>query len=51
MGVWHDLEEIKALWKCDITFEPDMDEACRTGLLKGWHKAIGRCREWVDQSE
>jgi glycerol kinase len=31
-----------------MTFTPDMDEARRTELITGWHKAVGRSRDWAD---
>ena len=42
VGVWNGIEDIRKLWKCDITFEPDMDDAQRDKLLAGWHDAVGR---------
>lgn len=47
VGFWKDTDEIKALWKCDWTFEPDLDPEKRENLLSGWHKAIGRSRDWA----
>ncbi len=48
VGVWSDTEEIKKLWKCDITFTPDMEEDRRKKLVDGWHKAIGRSLDWSE---
>lgn len=47
VGVWKDTDEIKSLWKCDWTFEPKIAPEQRETLLSGWHKAIGRCKNWV----
>ena len=44
VGVWSGVDEIRKLWKCDITFEPDMEEAERERLLAGWEDAVGRSR-------
>ena len=44
VGVWSGVDEIRKLWKCDITFEPDMEEAEREKLLAGWQDAVGRSR-------
>ena len=41
-GVWGSLEEVKSRMKTDRLYEPAMDEATRTKLLRGWHKAVGR---------
>ena len=46
-GVWKDLEEIKSLWACDTTFRPNMEADKRETLLSGWHKAVGRSRDWA----
>lgn len=48
VGFWKDLDEIRALWKCDSTFSPNMGEETRTELIKGWHKAVGRSQNWID---
>ena len=46
-GVWSGLDEIRHLWMCDTTFVPDMDAERREKLLAGWHKAVGRSRDWA----
>ena len=47
-GVWKDRDEIRSLWHCNMTFAPQMDEAERTRLLSGWHKAVGRSCDWAE---
>lgn len=47
VGVWKGTDEIKALWKCDWTFEPKMEPEKRETLLHGWHKAVGRSQNWA----
>lgn len=47
-GVWKDRDEISHLWSCNHLFEPDMDEETRARLLDGWHKAVGRSRDWAE---
>jgi glycerol kinase len=44
VGFWHNLDELRAAWRCDKTFTPSMDAARREDLLAGWHKAVGRTR-------
>ena len=44
--VWQDTEEIRHLWMCDTAFEPRMAAPERDRLLAGWHKAVGRSRDW-----
>ena len=46
-GVWKDQEEIKNLWMCETTFQPNMEAERREALLSGWHKAVGRSRDWA----
>jgi glycerol kinase len=47
VGFWKDPEEVRAMWKCDTTFAPAMEGAKREELLAGWHKAVGRSRDWA----
>ena len=48
VGVWKDLEEIRRLWHCDVTYAPRMDAATRADLLAHWHKAVARSLDWAD---
>lgn len=47
-GFWKNKDEIKELWKCDISYEPKMTEERRETLLRGWNKAVGRSLDWVE---
>ena len=47
-GVWKDRGEIRSLWHCNMTFTPNMEAPEREKLLAGWHKAVGRSRDWVE---
>jgi len=49
VGLWKDLEELQTLWQCDATFRPEMDEARRAALRKGWDKAVGRSLDWAER--
>ncbi|TCI68577.1 MULTISPECIES: glycerol kinase GlpK [unclassified Exiguobacterium] len=40
VGFWKDQAEIKQQWKLDHQFEPNMDEAHRENLYKGWQHAV-----------
>ena len=46
-GVWGSTDEIKHLWMCDNTFQPKMAREDSEQLLAGWHKAVGRSRDWA----
>ena len=48
VGLWKDIDEIKALWKCDSTFFPEMEEDERQKLIANWNKAVGRSLNWID---
>ena len=50
-GVWGSQEEVKSRMKTDRLYEPAMDEATRTKLLRGWHKAVGRSLDWAEPEE
>ncbi|ARF14870.1 glycerol kinase GlpK [Sporosarcina ureae] len=40
VGFWKDRNEIAEYWRLDRPFEPNMEEAVREELYKGWQKAI-----------
>ncbi|WP_412285405.1 hypothetical protein [Gemmiger formicilis] len=40
--------EIRSLWHCNMTFTPNMEAPEREKLLAGWHKAVGRSRDWAE---
>lgn len=47
VGVWKDRQEIRSLWRCEHTFEPEMEAAERQRLKACWHDAVSRSRGWV----
>jgi glycerol kinase len=48
VGFWKNIEDVKARWRRGIIFEPEMDgEYCKK-LIKGWHKAVERSRNWAE---
>jgi glycerol kinase len=49
VGYWKDKEDISAKWQIDRTFKPEMEEAKREALYKGWKKAVERARDWEDK--
>ncbi|MCL2588886.1 MAG: FGGY-family carbohydrate kinase, partial [Oscillospiraceae bacterium] len=49
VGVWKDLDEIRGLWQCDVTFKPGMDAERRATLKRGWDRAVGRSLDWVER--
>ena len=47
-GVWKGRGEIRSLWHCNMTFTPNMEAPEREKMLAGWHKAVGRSRDWAE---
>ena len=45
-GFWKDQDEIQAQWQLDKGFDPQMDEARRAKLLRGWERAVQRALAW-----
>lgn len=43
-GVWSDIEELRKRIVSGKTFDPDMDEDRRYGLLLGWEESIARAK-------
>ncbi len=46
VGYWKDLAEIRKIWKKGAEFESHMSAGTRAELLKNWHKAVARVRDW-----
>jgi glycerol kinase len=51
VGYWGSQEEIEQKWTMDREFVPQMDEAERDKLYRGWKRAVERARGWVDPEE
>lgn len=45
-GFWQDITQIQQARRVERTFTPAMEEADREALLSGWHRAVGRSRDW-----
>ena len=41
-GFWESKENIRSNWTIDRIFRPEMDEARREELIRGWHDAVSR---------
>ena len=46
-GVWSGMEELKSIWRSDLTLQPQMDDAARARALLGWHRAVERSQKWI----
>jgi len=47
VGFWSGLDDLKANWGIDRTFEPAWDDERRAAGYAGWQKAVARTRDWV----
>lgn len=48
VGYWTSLEDLKANWAIDQTWEPKMTAEDRDKKYKGWLKAVERTMKWID---
>jgi len=48
VGYYQDVEDLRANWSVDHTWNPEMDERTREGLFKNWKKAVTRSFDWTD---
>jgi glycerol kinase len=51
VGVWKDLDEVRALWAVSKTFSPNMSESDRETNWLGWQKAVTKSLGWVQDDE
>lgn len=50
-GVFESLDELRAQWKIDREFEPEMSAEQRSQLLDGWRNAVERSRGWAENRQ
>ena len=50
VGMWKDRDELRQRRLLSQNYEPHMDQARRETLLRGWHKAVGRSRDWEEHT-
>ncbi|MHB8393168.1 MAG: glycerol kinase GlpK [Candidatus Dormibacteria bacterium] len=48
VGFWKQLDELRANWAVDRTWEPHMDSAKRDSQYALWKKAVTRTFDWVE---
>jgi glycerol kinase len=48
VGLWT-LDDVRANWRADRSFEPSVSADEREALLRGWHRALERTRGWVER--
>ncbi|WMJ80555.1 glycerol kinase GlpK [Clostridium sp. MB40-C1] len=49
VGYWESKEELVANWAISKDFQSNMDDEKRQSLVKGWHKAVERSRDWEER--
>ncbi|MCB1931925.1 MAG: glycerol kinase GlpK [Candidatus Accumulibacter sp.] len=47
VGFWQDENELASMWRAERHFAPTMPDEQRATLLRGWRRAVARCRHWV----
>ncbi|HHB89859.1 MAG TPA: glycerol kinase [Anaerolineae bacterium] len=48
VGYWNDLDDLRANWQIEKTWQPHMDNATRERLYRGWKKAVQRSMHWIE---
>jgi glycerol kinase len=49
VGFWSGLDELRANWRADRTWEPTLSEDQRETGYATWKKAVARTRAWLDR--
>ncbi len=47
VGYWKSEEDVVANWQIDRTFAPEIDDAAREKLIRGWNKAVKCSYGWA----
>jgi glycerol kinase len=47
VGFWKNLDELRAGWAADKTWQPGMKDEQRQALSEGWEKAVQRTLGWI----
>ena len=50
-GFWAGLDELRANWQVDRTWEPAMDDRRREELYRDWQRAVERTFGWVEETQ
>jgi glycerol kinase len=48
VGYYSSVEDLRANWAVDRTWQPQMDKATRERLYASWKKAVSRSFDWLD---
>jgi len=50
VGFWESLEGLRAQWRAERTWEPQMPAGQRQALIQSWRKAVERTFDWVESA-
>lgn len=48
VGFWENKDVLRESWAIDRCFKADMTKEKRDDLYRGWEKAVGRSKSWID---
>ena len=48
VGVWKNLDDLRANWRADRHWTPELDPAGRAAAYHWWQKAVGRTFDWLE---
>ncbi|MCE2944095.1 MAG: glycerol kinase GlpK [Xanthomonadaceae bacterium] len=51
VGLWHDTDDISALWQSDRRFAPAMAVDQRQRIFREWRRAVQRSRAWMEAGD
>jgi len=51
VGYWGGLEDVTRNWAMDRDFAPQMNQAEREKLYRGWKRAVERARDWAKEED
>lgn len=49
VGFWSNLEDLKDQWEIDQVFKPIMESSSSRKIVDGWHKAVSRSKNWIEE--
>jgi glycerol kinase len=50
VGFYKNLEDLRAQWAVDRTWQPHMDQRQRETMYSSWKKAVTRSFDWIDSA-
>ena len=51
IGFWPSVEALESFWRAERRFEPEISEAVRDDLYRGWRSAVAQCRAGISRSK